>query len=122
MQNFPGKRRFGSAVLGGISEPHLDPRVCLELCPTKQKMVMLIPSTGSQVKYLMDIFNICCEIASDSTLALVCKLSLLDSPQVIYRCRCCSCHPSRALLLFEELQLRGPKLSFGKTHVLALVL
>lgn len=83
---------------------------------------MLIPSTRTQVKYLMDIFNICCEIASDSTLALVWKRGLPDAPEVIYRCRCCSCHPSRALLVFEELQLRGPKLGFGKTRVLALVL
>lgn len=29
------------------------------------------PQHRHQVKYLMDIFNICCEIASDSTLALV---------------------------------------------------
>lgn len=61
----------------------------------EQKMGVLIPSTGNQVKHLMDIFNICCEIASDRTVALV------EPPghcRVIDGCGCCSCHPCRALL------------------------
>lgn len=125
MQNFPGMRWSGAVVLWWHLWAPLGP-VWMELCPSqlgwKQKMVLLIPSTGNQVKYLMDIFNICCEIASDSTLALVWKRSLPDAPEVIYRCRCCSCHPPRALLLLEELPLRGPKLRFRRTHGLTLIL
>lgn len=73
MQEFPGRRGFvfaGGASLSPLGA-HGSGWSSAPASWAGGRRCGVDPQHRHQVKYLMDIFNICCEIASGSTLALV---------------------------------------------------